>query len=79
MKLTKSQLKQLIKEEKRKILREDAEIMQDLLSLLGQAEGVASMNDPYDPDASGQEGQELALKLQSIWEAAGFDADEIFK
>jgi len=81
MKITKRQLRRIIKEEKVKILREQstADVMNDLLSLLGQAEGVASMIDQNDENATGQEGQELAAALQDIWVAFGGYPDEIFK
>jgi hypothetical protein len=81
MRVTKRQLRRIIKEEKRKLLREQptADAMGDLLSLLGQAEGVASMLDQDDPYATGQEGQELSAALQDIWVAFGGEPGEIFK
>ena len=56
-----------------------AGILDDLLSLLGQAQGVASMIDQNDENATGQEGQALAAALQDIWVAFGGYPDEIFK
>jgi hypothetical protein len=81
MKITKRQLRRIIKEEKTRLLREQpaADVMNDLLSLLAQAEGVASMIDQDDPYATGQEGQELSAALQDIWVAFGGDPREIFK
>jgi hypothetical protein len=81
MKISKRQLRRIIKEEKRKLLREQSgvDVMNDLLSLLGQAEGVASMIDQNDPNATGQEGMELSAALQDIWVAFGGEPGEIFK
>jgi hypothetical protein len=83
MKITKRQLRRIIKEEKQKLLEQyggdNFGALDDLLSLLGQAEGVASMIDQNDENATGQEGMEIASALQDIWVAFGGQPDEIFK
>ena len=85
MRITKRQLRRIIKEEKRKFLKENSLYegrtgpWPDLVMKLGDAEGIASMIDPADPQAIGTEANDLADMLQSIWEAAGFDPSEIFK
>ena len=84
MKITKRQLRKIIKEEKQKLFKEqyggdNFGVLDDLLSLLRQAEGVAAMIDQNDENATGQEGMELAAALQDIWVAFGGQPDEIFK
>ena len=85
MKISKRQLRRIIKEEKRKLLREGypTDVMNDLLALLRQAADVAAMIDEgpvsrYD-DLTGQEGHELAAALQDVWVAFGGEPGEIFK
>jgi hypothetical protein len=82
MKVTKRQLKRIISEEKDRLLEEGEDQVQvwgDLASHLMNAARAARRLDPNDPSAEGPESIDLAGMLMRVWEAAGFDRDEVFK
>ena len=53
--------------------------MRTILMHLEAARLEAEQIDPNDESAKGTEGNDLADALMAIWEAFGFDADELFK
>jgi hypothetical protein len=78
MRITKRQLRRIIKEERLSLFGWDSR-HPDLMTLLDQAASAAALNDPWDADAVGNESKVIAAALQKIWIAAGFDTKEIFK
>ena len=94
MRITKRQLRRIIKEEKSRLLKEEygmgKNAEEDMLTLVSYLEGaidraaymrvaLESGGTAYAETATGQESNELSMILQEIWVEAGFDPTEIFK
>mgnify|MGYP003110459812 CR=1 FL=1 len=80
MRITKRQLRRIIKEEKALLLEQDQiQVWGLLLTHLSNAAAMARKVDPNWEGASGQEGMELASALEDVWTAFGGERDEIFK
>jgi hypothetical protein len=94
MKITKQQLRRIIKEEKARLLKEEYGMGQnaeeDMMSLVNYLQGgidrAAYMRTAmsanvagYAETARGNEALDLAEVLEEIWIEAGFDPGEIFK
>ncbi len=85
MRITRKQLRQIIKEE----YGMGRGANEDMMSLLSYLQGavdraeymsVAKRADAaYSQGAQGTEANDLAAMLEEIWVAAGFDPSEIFK
>ena len=87
MKITKRQLRRLIKEEKARLLREQFTItddMHELLKILEKASNKASeiekkMQDvKYAQLAGGREADDLGGALQRVWTAFGMEPEDMF-
>lgn len=90
MKISKRQLRRIIKEE---LVKEEygmgKDIEEDMLSLLSYLQGAvdraeyirtASNADvAYAERAGGREADDLAMMLEEIWVGMGFDPGQIFK
>ena len=84
MKITKRQLRQIIKEEKQSMLREFRQLeysseVETVLGLLSRAAELATLIGPGDEDSKGTESHAIAAALEDVWVAAGFDPQEIFR
>ena len=93
MRITKRQLRRIIKEEKSRLLKEEygmgRNAEEDMMSLVSYLQGgieraaymrTAISADPaYAETARGNEALDLAEVLEEIWIEAGFDPGEIFK
>jgi len=93
MKITKRQLRRIIKEEKARLISEEYGMgknieadMQSLMDYLrGAEERAAYIRTAVDADvayaerAGGREGDDLAMALERVYEAFGLDPTEIFK
>jgi len=94
MKITKRQLRRIIKEERSRLLKEEYGMGQsaeeDMMSLVNYLQGgidraaymrtaLESGGPAYGETAQGTEANDLAEVLEEIWIEAGFDPGEIFK
>jgi hypothetical protein len=93
MKITKRQLRRIIKEEKARLLKEEygmgRNAEEDMMSLVSYLQGgierasymrtAMSADVAYAETARGNEALDLAEVLEEIWIEAGFDPGEIFK
>ena len=94
MRISKRQLRRIIKEEKAVLLKEEygmgRSAEEDMMSLVSYLQGaieraaymrtaMSARGHEYSQDASGREANDLAQALEDIWIEAGFDPDEIFK
>jgi len=93
MKITKRQLRRIIKEEKSRLLKEEygmgRNAEEDMMSLVNYLQGAIeraayirtamSADVTYAETARGNEALDLAEALEDIWVEAGFDPSEIFK
>jgi hypothetical protein len=94
MKITKRQLRRIIKEEKSRLLKEEygmgKSAEEDMMSLVNYLEGaidraaymrtaLSASGPAYAETARGNEALDLAGALEEIWIEAGFDPSEIFK
>jgi len=90
MKITKRQLRRIIKEEKTQLLKEQGPLgvagqldndMTDLIELIGRAEHMAAeielkMQDvEYGQHAGGREAEDLQAALAGVWDAFGVEGD----
>jgi hypothetical protein len=93
MRITKRQLRRIIKEEKTRLIAEEygmgQDITADMQSLMDYLRGAeeraayistASRADvAYGENAGGREAEDLAMALERIYEAFGFEPSDIFK
>ena len=93
MKITKRQLRRIIKEEKSRLLKEEygmgRNAEEDMMSLVNYLQcaieraayirTAMSSDVTYAETARGNEALDLAEALEDIWVEAGFDPSEIFK